>query len=194
MNKNFSSPSDSFSESRDSSGPSDSSAKSVFPTEKDFISVFARIFHFENKSLLSGSEFDDCAVLRLDSFCKDLSLESLTFSTDTVRESSDFPNGMTFWQKGWMAAAVNLSDLAAMGSIPIAFLFSVGFPRETTLKEAEFLAKGIQDCVSFFGAEVIGGDTEYCEELTVTGTVVGLSNNKELILRKNAKPGDLLCV
>ncbi|MDY0266528.1 MAG: AIR synthase-related protein, partial [Methanimicrococcus sp.] len=42
--------------------------------------------------------------------------------------------------------------------------------------------------------EVIGGDTEYCEELTVTGTVVGLSNNKELILRKNAKPGDLLCV
>lgn len=175
--------------------PSSADSRSTpSPSEKDFIHVFSQVFQFQNKPLLSGSEFDDCAALRLSSFCKDLSLESLTFSTDTIRESSDFPKGMTFWQKGWMAAAVNLSDLAAMGSKPVAFLFSVGFPRGVTLNDAESFAKGIQECVSFFGAEVIGGDTEYSEEFTVTGTVIGISENKNLILRKNAKPGDLLCV
>ncbi|WNY28006.1 Thiamine-monophosphate kinase [Methanimicrococcus stummii] len=164
------------------------------PTEKDFIRVFSDVFQFKNKPILSGSEFDDCAALRLDSFSKNISLESLTFSTDTVRESSDFPSGMTFFQKGWMAAAVNLSDLAAMGSKPVAFLFSAGLPAGFTLENAKDLARGIQECVSFFGAEVIGGDTEFCDELTITGTVIGISENKNLILRKGAKPDDLLCV
>lgn len=164
------------------------------PTEKDFIRVFSRVFRLKNKPLLSGSEFDDCAALKLNSFSKDLFSESLTFSTDTVRGSTDFPIGMTLWQRGWMAAAVNLSDLAAMGSKPIAFLFSAGLPRGFTLKDAEELAHGIQDCVSFFGGEVIGGDTEFNEELTLTGTVMGLSENNTLAFRKNAESGDLLCV
>ena len=167
---------------------------SDLPAEKDFIRVFSEVFQLKNKPLLSGSEFDDCAALRLDSFAKNLSGESLTFSTDTVRESTDFPKGMTNWQKGWMSAAVNLSDLAAMGSKPIAFLFSAGLPKGFTLKDTEELARGIQDCVSFFGAEVIGGDTEYSNELTITGTVIGLSDNKNLLLRKSAQPDDLLCV
>jgi thiamine-monophosphate kinase len=176
-----------------SSSASSSPAPSSF-SEKEFIQVFSNVFHLSKKPLLSGSEHDDCAALRLDSFCTNLSLESLTFSTDTVHESADFPKQMTCWQKGWMAAAVNFSDLAAMGSKPIAFLFSVGLPRDFTLTDAEQLALGIQDCVSFFGAEVIGGDTEFNEELTITGTVIGLSKTKSLLLRKNAKPGDLLCV
>ena len=164
------------------------------PSEKDFIAVFSNVFQFKGKALLFGSEFDDCAALRLGSFCKDLRGESLTFSTDTVRESSDFPSGMTVWQKGWMAAAVNLSDLAAMGSKPVAFLFSAGLPENFSLADAESLARGIQDCVSFFGAEVIGGDTEFCSELTITGTVIGISDTGALFFRKNAKAGDLLCL
>ncbi len=167
---------------------------SSLPTEKDFIRVFSRVFRLNDKPILSGSEFDDCAALKLNSFSQDLFSQSLTFSTDTVRESTDFPAGMTLWQKGWMAAAVNFSDLAAMGSKPVAFLFSAGLPRGFTLENAEELAQGIQDCVSFFGAEVIGGDTEYNDELTIAGTVIGISDNKNLILRKNAQPGDLLCV
>ena len=164
------------------------------PSEKDFIRVFSRVFQMHKKPILSGSEMDDCAAVRLDSFCRDLSAESLTFSTDMVRESSDFPTTMTPWQKGWMAAAVNLSDLAAMGSKPVAFLFSAGLPAGFSLLEAGSLAQGIQDCVSFFGGEVVGGDTEFCEELTISGTVIGISENKHLTLRKNAAPGDLLCV
>ncbi|MDR2944696.1 MAG: thiamine-phosphate kinase [Methanosarcinales archaeon] len=164
------------------------------PTEKDFIRVFSRVFQLKNKPLLFGSEFDDCAVLKLASLSQNLLAESLTFSTDTVRESTDFPKGMTLWQKGWMSAAVNLSDLAAMGSKPVAFLFSAGLPRSFTLEDAEEFARGIQECVSFFGAEVIGGDTEYNEELSITGTVIGILENKNVIYRKNAKPGDFLCV
>jgi len=177
-----------------SSSLSDEPLSKEEPTEKDFIRVFSRVFQMSEKPLLSGSEYDDCAAVRLDSFCRDLSAESLTFSTDTVRESSDFPKSMTPWQKGWMAAAVNLSDLAAMGSKPVVFLFSAGLPAGFTLTDAESLAQGIQDAVSFFGGEVVGGDTEFCEELTIAGTVVGISENKYLTFRKNAVPGDWLCV
>ncbi|MCL2549402.1 MAG: thiamine-phosphate kinase [Methanimicrococcus sp.] len=179
---------------RKSSSLSDEPLSKEEPVEKDFIRVFSRVFQMFEKPLLSGSEFDDCAAVRLDSFCRDLSAESLTFSTDTVRESSDFPKSMTPWQKGWMAAAVNLSDLAAMGSKPVAFLFSAGLPAGFTLTDAKTLAQGIQDAVSFFGGEVVGGDTEFCEELTITGTVVGISENKNLTFRKHAVSGDLLCV
>ena len=201
--------SDSLSDSP-SESLSDTPLSTERPTEKDFIRVFSRVFQMHEKPFLSGSEHDDCAAVRLDSFCRDLSGESLTFSTDTVRESSDFPKSMTPWQKGWMAAAVNLSDLAAMGSKPAAFLFSAGLPAGLpagssagspagspagfTLSDAEALAQGIQDCVSFFGGEVVGGDTEFCEELTISGTVIGISENKHLTFRKNASPGDLLCV
>ena len=183
-----------FSNSKPNTDSSSASVSDVSLSEKDFIRVFSRIFRFSQKPLLSGSEHDDCAAIQLSSFCTDLSAESLTFSTDTVRESADFPKSMTFWQKGWMAAAVNLSDLAAMGSKPVAFLFSAGLPPQFTLSDAEQLARGIQECVSFFGAEVIGGDTEFSEELAITGTVIGISENKSLLLRKNAKSGDLLCV
>ncbi|WNY26288.1 thiamine-phosphate kinase [Methanolapillus ohkumae] len=184
-------------------------------TEEKLIDAFSDVFLMSKKPLLSGSESDDCAAIDLSFFSDSLNSssspsspfsphskpampefgnKSLVLSTDSVRQKTDFPPSMTFWQMGWMSAAVNLSDVAAMGANPIAFLAAVGLPPVSSLENAKELAAGIQDCVSLFGAEVIGGDTEFCEEVRVTGTVVGVSDNNQIVYRKNAKPGDLLCV
>jgi len=71
----------------------------------------------DDRTLLSGildlvdreQAGDDCAVLP----CGD---RLLVVTTDMVHEATDFPDGMTEWQKGWMAAAVTISDIAAMGA------------------------------------------------------------------------------
>ncbi|WNY25633.1 thiamine-phosphate kinase [Methanolapillus millepedarum] len=181
----------------------DSNVRKV--TEKDIIHIFSEVFHFSKKPVLSGSEFDDCAAIDLNFFVSasagsepsaDASAHSasLLFSTDTVHRKTDFPPSMSPWQIGWMSAAVNLSDIAAMGGKPVAFLAAIGLPADFSLDDTRELALGIHDCVSLFGAEVIGGDTEFHDELTITGTVIGVSGNKNIIYRKNAKPGDLLCV
>ncbi|MDV0447895.1 Thiamine-monophosphate kinase [Methanosarcinaceae archaeon Ag5] len=181
---------------------SDSDGRKI--TEKELIDVFSDVFRFSKKPILSGSEFDDCAAVRFSFFTSVLGSDSdnadllrstsLLFSTDTVHRKSDFPPSMSPWQIGWMSAAVNLSDIAGMGGKPVAFLVSIGLSADFSLNDARELALGINDCVSMFGAEVIGGDTEFHDELTITGTVIGVSENKHVLYRNGAKPGDLLCV
>ncbi|MDD1639166.1 MAG: AIR synthase related protein, partial [Methanomicrobiales archaeon] len=70
---------------------------------------------------------DDCAVLP----CGD---RLLVVTTDMVHEATDFPSGMTEWQMGWMAAAVTISDIAAMGAGPVALLVAAGVDRPARLR------------------------------------------------------------
>ena len=49
-------------------------------------------------------------------------------TTDVVTFDRHFPAGMTYEQFGWYAAAVNFSDLAAMGARPIGFLAALALP------------------------------------------------------------------
>ena len=65
---------------------------------------------------------DDCAVIPMgDVF--------LVATTDMLHRKTDFPEGMTDWQCGWMAVSVTLSDIAAMGAAPQSILLAVGLDR-----------------------------------------------------------------
>ncbi|ADE35853.1 thiamine-phosphate kinase [Methanohalophilus mahii DSM 5219] len=120
--------------------------------------------------------------------------EYLVVTTDMLHQKTDFPDTMTPWQIGWMAAAVNFSDIAAMGGQPLGLLAAVGYPQNMSLEDAGEIARGMRDCAEFCGTSVIGGDVDSHEELTVTGTAMGRVSKEELLTRKGAKPGDLLCV
>jgi thiamine-monophosphate kinase len=83
---------------------------------------------------------DDCAVLP----CGD---RLLVVTTDMVHEATDFPEGMTGWQKGWMAAAVTVSDIAAMGAQPVALLVAAGLDQPDQLRP---LMEGVAACCRRF--------------------------------------------
>ena len=136
--------------------------------------------------ILGGVENDDCAVI-------DAGERYLVVTTDMLHRKTDFPDIMNPWQMGWMAVAVNLSDIAAMGAEPAGVLIAAGLPPEADLYFIDELFSGFGDCAAYYGTRIIGGDTDSHEELTITGTALGFVEKDLALRRRGAKPGDLLC-
>jgi len=127
---------------------------------------------------------DDCAVLP----CGD---RLMVASTDMLHETTDFPVGMTDWQVGWMATAVTLSDIASMGAAPGQVLLAVGLDEPERLRG---IMEGARDCCTRFGAELVGGDLDAHQELTIVSTGLGLVAPEHLVRRRGARPGDVIAV
>jgi len=140
------------------------------------------------KKTVVGAGEDDCAVLDIGGD------DYLLSTTDMLHRETDFPSQMSGWQIGWMSAAVNLSDLASKGAKPLGILMAIGIPPDTELDFFDDIIKGIDDCAQRSGTQVIGGDMDSHEELTITGTALGLVNKDLLIRRSGANPGDIVCV
>jgi len=116
----------------------------------------------------------------------------LVVSTDMLWEDTHFHPSMSWRQKGWMAAAVNLSDIAAMGAQPLGLLMAMGLPADLDEKDVAEMVQGAADCCDQYGTDYLGGDTKECSELVLTGTSLGLVPREGLLSRKGAKPGDHL--
>lgn len=116
----------------------------------------------------------------------------LVISTDMLWETTHFHPRMSWRQKGWMAAAVNLSDIAAMGAQPLGFLMAMGLPAHMDDNEVREMVQGAADCCDHFGTDYLGGDTKECSELVLTGTSLGSAPRNGLLTRKGARVGDLL--
>ena len=136
--------------------------------------------------ILGGVENDDCAVI-------DAGERYLVATTDMLHRKTDFPDIMNPWQMGWMAVAVNLSDIAAMGAEPAGVLIAAGLPPEADLYFIDELFSGFGDCAAYYGTRIIGGDTDSHEELTITGTALGFVEKDLVLRRRGARAGDLLC-
>jgi len=112
-------------------------------------------------------------------------------TTDMLDRTTDFVDGMSDWQIGWMSAAVTLSDIASMGAEPKYLLIAVGLD---TWQNLAGIMQGAKDCCTTFGAEIIGGDIDRHGELTVVTTGLGLVDKHHIVRRTGAQPGDLVCI
>ena len=157
--------------------------------ERPLITRLSKIFNTaRSPEIILGAGADDCAVI-------DISDEDcLVVTTDMLHRTTDFPPQMSPWQIGWMAAAVNLSDVASMGARPVGILSALGFPADTDVGFVEDIARGMADCAKACGTSVIGGDIDTHDELTITGTAIGRAKKSELLTRSGAQVGDNVCV
>jgi len=159
--------------------------------ERALIARLSKIFTTARScspEIILGAGADDCAVIDItDKDC-------LVVTTDMLHRRTDFPSRMSPWQIGWMAAAVNLSDIAAMGARPVGILSALGFPADTDVGLVEDIARGMDDCAKACGTTVIGGDIDTHDELTITGTAIGRVKKSELLTRCGAQAGDMVCV
>ena len=87
---------------------------------------------------------------------------------------------------GLRAAAVNLSDLAAMGADPVCLVAAVAVPGD--FDGIEELAAGMAG----HGVPVAGGDLVRSDVVTVTLTAIGRA--ERAVLRSGGRAGDLLAV
>ena len=108
---------------------------------------------------------------------------------DTLVEGVHFRLDWITWRElGFRAAAVNLSDLAAVGATPDGLIVSLGAPATTRLEDVLELYEGLGEA----GVPVVGGDTTRADSLVISVTAVGRS--ERVPGRGGARAGDLLVI
>jgi len=113
----------------------------------------------------------------------------LVVTQDVLLEGVHFRLGWTSWRDlGYKAAAVNLSDLAALGAEPTALLVSLGAPAGTDVAHVTELYEGLNEP----GVPIVGGDTTRSDGLALVVTALGRS--ERVPGRSGARPGDVLVV
>jgi thiamine-monophosphate kinase len=144
--------------------------------------------------LLEGIKTDAAVGPGDDAAAVDLGSQYLVVSTDVVARRSHLPRGMTDREIGWFAAAVNFSDIAAMGARPIGLVLAYILPRELPFDDLKAISLGAQECCRWVGADLLGGDTKEGNEMVIAGTALGLVDKDRILLRRGAKDGDLVAV
>ena len=125
---------------------------------------------------------DDCAVWT------PRSGHQLAFSADMLVEGRHFLSTVSPRSLGHKALAVNLSDLAACGATPRAFLLSLSLPTADDMWLSEF-SQGLLSLADVHACELIGGDTTR-GPLNIAITVMGEIPNGQSVLRSTARTGD----
>ena len=94
---------------------------------------------------------------------------------------------------GQIAAANSLSDVYAMGGLPVTAMNIVGVPLEhLSLEDVNQILKGGADKVAEAGCVLAGGHTVQNPEPLYGLSVTGLVHPDQLITNSGAAPGDLL--
>ena len=125
---------------------------------------------------------DDCALL------SPRPGQQLAISTDMLVEGRHFLSTVDPVRLGHKSLAVNLSDLAACGAQPRAFLLSLSMPRADESWLAGF-SQGLFALAQAHGCELVGGDTTQ-GPLNISITVIGDVPQGQALLRSGARAGD----
>jgi len=156
------------------------------------IGEFALIERFRksiktDNSVIKGSG-DDCAVL---SFDKN---NYLLFTCDMLVEGVDFTAKDDPYLVGRKSIAVSLSDIAACAGIPRYCVISLGLPKNTALKFAGSLFKGMLDIARKYKVNIVGGDLSRADKVIIDVSMLGRVEKNRLVLRSGAKQGDIIFV
>ncbi len=114
--------------------------------------------------------------------------------TDILVGATDVPPTMTLRQAARKAVVMNVSDFAAKGVHPRALLVAVTIPRDYTRAEIEAIGDGLNAGAEEHNTYIIGGDTSEGLDLTICCMVFGVATRDTLMLRRGARPGDVLAV
>lgn len=137
-----------------------------------------------------ASARDDCAVYSLPGM-------DLVVGSDYVRGVgfSMYEQGqLSYYDLGYYLAVANLSDVAAMGSLPTGVLVVVRYPRGFPDADFDEVMRGAAAAAERYGTRIVGGDTGSADHLYLSGTALGVSEPGKALLRSGARPGDHLFV
>lgn len=133
---------------------------------------------------------DDCAILDLDTQAYQL------ISADQLLEGIHFKQSISSAGNiGHKAAAVNISDIAAMGGSANGIFLSLGLPSDLSLSWIDEFSQSFLALCKDHGIPLLGGDTTgSVHNITISVTIIGQVQQEHLKKRSDAQKGDLLCV
>lgn len=132
---------------------------------------------------------DDAGILRFGAG------PEIVFSTDAIVEDVDFRMKMN--RPEWVgrkALAVNLSDMAAMGARPLAFVIALGVSPRVSLDWIKRFYRGLTPLMRRYGLECLGGDVSRSKTFFASVSMIGKCCKGKAILRSGARPGDWIGV
>jgi thiamine-monophosphate kinase len=119
----------------------------------------------------------------------------LLLTTDLLAEGVHFSRS---WARpadlGWKLAAVNASDIAAMGGRPLWALLALALPPGLDRSFAAGMARSLRAASRSFGFTLVGGDTcASASGIFLSLTLAGVAGPR-LLTRDGAQPGDQIFV
>jgi len=142
----------------------------------------------KNRSTIKGVG-DDAALL-------EYADKQIVVSSDLLTEGVHF-NLMYVPLKhlGYKAVIVNLSDVCAMNAVPKQIVVNIALSGKFSVEAVEELYSGIHLACEKYKVDLVGGDTtSSLTGLTLSITVIGEVEKKDVVFRSGAKANDLLCV
>lgn len=101
---------------------------------------------------------------------------------------------MSAYEHGRYLAMVNISDIAAMGGVPLGLLATLALPNEFELAYLEDFLRGFAAACEEHECYLIGGDTGWASVPVLSATAVGWIETGTSLTRAGARPGDRVCV
>ena len=132
---------------------------------------------------------DDCAVLR-----GGARNHFLLFKTDAVVEGVHFTAHERPELIGRKALARALSDLAAMGAVPVAAVITLGTTKDESVRRLRAIYRGLERLAKKFQVNLVGGETTRAAQLFLNVALLGECRNYRPVLRSGARAGDLIFV
>lgn len=129
----------------------------------------------------------DCAYF-------DAGKKRILITNDAITQNTHIPNGSDPKDVGYFFAAINLSDIAAMGGTPKYFMSSIILPPKLDSEYLIGLEDGIKECLGRYKVKMIGGDLKKGKELAMTGIAIGEVDRSRMMQRLSMKSGEALCV
>lgn len=122
--------------------------------------------------------------------------KALLVTTDILVEGTHFKRGcVPPYLLGRKALSISLSDVAAMGGVPLLFFVSLALTPSTSKKFIDELYRGLGDVARRYGCALAGGNTARAGSgMTVSTTVVGEAPPEKVVYRKGAASGDLVFI
>lgn len=149
--------------------------------ELSILETISRIL--PDPSVITDDAFYDLATRMI--YTTDMLVEDRHFSRDYFSPAD----------LGWKAAAVNVSDIAAMGGRPRYLMISLGLPTADvfSLEDVAALYHSLQSFSEAYGIRIIGGDTVGASQVILNITAIGeLPEEHTLGRRSQAIAGDII--
>jgi len=114
--------------------------------------------------------------------------DGVVLKCDMLVGRTDVPPGMSWKMASRKAVAMCVSDFAAKGVRPTAFMVSIGLPKGTPQGRVVSLASGLLQASREWGVRLVGGDTSEADDLIVDCTMVGFA--ELIVTRSGASAGE----
>jgi thiamine-monophosphate kinase len=98
------------------------------------------------------------------------------------------------YRLGRRTAAINLSDIGAMGGAPRWALVSLALPGDREVRWVEELYRGLTEELGRFGAGIVGGNLSGAEAIVLDLALLGEVERGRVLRRAGARPGDVILV